>query len=62
MHRGPKRAMSGLSVDTLLATRLDCRKQPRRVKLIVDQYRLCLSDFDYQYRRDPTNNRPFAWG
>ena len=65
MHRGskPAGAMSGLSVDTLLAMRLDCRKQPRRVKLIVDQYCLCLSDFDYQCLRGPTKITDcFAWG
>ena len=28
----------------------------------MDQYRLCLSDFEYQYRRDPTNTDGFARG
>ena len=65
MRRGskPAEAMSGLSANALLATRAcDCRKQQRRVNLIVDQYHLCLSDFDYQFPRGPKNNRLLCVG
>jgi hypothetical protein len=49
-------------LDGLLSRACNCRKQLRRVKLIVDQYRLCLSDFDYQYSRGPKNSRLLCVG
>jgi len=57
-----KLTMSGPSIDTPLATRLRLPKTTAPGKLIVDQYGLCLSDFDYQYWRDQTNSRPFCVG
>jgi hypothetical protein len=64
MHRGskPAGAMSGVRLIRYRPRACDCRKQQRRVKLIVEQYRLCLSDFDYQYPRGPKNNRLLCVG